>query len=598
MASASQAPQKPSDLIFVATILGRLAILGALGLALYLGITSLMNGAIAGCTEGGGCHEVVASKWGYFFGIPVSIFGAATYIALLASDWSGCCPRVHALCRWMILLAVAWFVAVQAFILKQFCPWCCITHVLAVIGVTCLWKKNSGPASQAKLVPLAGLAGVTALALAQAFGPERETTAGGALAEGQETSVSRVSDSGPRTVSLHGGKFKITVEDFPSIGDAKTAKNVAVGLFDFTCPHCQHLHEILTDIQSEFGDQLAVVQLPGYFAPKGKAIHEQMLAVWKGDPEAYVQLATMLHEGTLKAAVEEVKTAIGATVDPDEHADWLWNNDAWIAEVLAMGQDIRQTNRSILNTGKFPQLMIGDYVEAGSKPNKGHYYDLLKDKFGLTRTNAPKLVVTPNSVDLGKLYAGTTRTFELKLTNPGGPAVSLSPPKLLPGMRAKPGYAKTLESGASTTMVVDAVPRGEGTMAADIEILSDAEPGNLKVHVKADVSAPYKLEPKVIDLGLYAGQPLQGKTTVTFDKPVKLTAPRANNPREFTVAMKEIEPGIRYEVHVTGKPNATRAGYHQTAITIGIQPVDTSQAWPKALRINARCRVTTRTRRA
>ncbi|MDA7613742.1 hypothetical protein N8586_01275 [Verrucomicrobiales bacterium] len=591
MASASQAPQPPSDLAFVTTILGRLAILGALGLALYLGITSLMNGSIAGCTEGGGCHEVVASKWGYFLGIPVSLLGAGTYIVLLASDWSGCCPRVHALCRWMILLAVGWFVAVQAFILKEYCPWCCITHLLAVIGVACIWKKGTVPPSQVKILPLVGLAGVVMLALVQAFGPERETTAGRALAAGQETSVSEASSAGPRIVSLHGGKFEIAVEDFPSIGNAKTAKNVAVGLFDFTCPHCQHLHEILSDIQSEFGDQLAVVQLPGYFAPKGKAIQEQMLAVWKEDKDAYTQLATMLHEGTLKAVEQEVKTAIGATLDPDKHSDWLRAHDAWTKKVLAMGQDIRQANKKVLKTGKFPQLMIGDYVEAGSKPNKGHYYDLLKEKFGLTRTNAPKLAVTPTSVDFGQVYLGATQSFELEITNPGGPAVTLSPPKLLPGMRAKPGFAKTLESGAKTTMIIDAVPRGAGIMEGDIQILSDAEPGSTKVHVKAEVSAPYKAEPKTIDLGLYKGQPLKGHTTITFESQVKLSPPRANNSREFKVGIRELEPGLRYEVHVVATPNSTRAGFHQTSITLDMQPVETIMAWPKSLRLNARCRV-------
>ena len=120
-----------------------------------------------------------------------------------------------------------------------------------------------------------------------------------------------------------------------------------------------------------------------------------------------------------------------------------------------------------------------------------------------------------------------------------------------------------------------------------------AKPGSAKVHVKADVSTPYKIEPKFIDLGLYGGQPLKGKTTITFDSPVKLTPPRANNTREFTVAMKEVEPGLRYEVHVTGKPNTGRAGFHQTSITIGIQPTDTSKTWPKVLRVNARCRVAT-----
>ena len=105
------------------------------------------------------------------------------------------------------------------------------------------------------------------------------------------------------------------------------------------------------------------------------------------------------------------------------------------------------------------------------------------------------------------------------------------------------------------------------------------------------VSAPYKAEPKTIDLGLYKGQPLKGHTTITFESQVKLSPPRANNSREFKVGIRELEPGLRYEVHVVATPNSTRAGFHQTSITLDMQPVETIMAWPKSLRLNARCRV-------
>lgn len=593
MASSPDTAQPPSDLARLVTILGRLSILGALGLALYLGITSLMNGAIAGCTEGGGCHAVVASKWGYFLGIPVSLLGAATYIALLASDWKGCCASVHALCRWMILVAVAWFVGVQAFILKEFCPWCCITHFLAVLGVLLLWKKG---APQVKWMPIAGLAGIAGLALVQAFGPERATTAGGSLAEGQGTQIQEATPTGPRVISLHGGDFQIPVADFPSIGDPSKTKNVAVGLFDFTCPHCQHLHETLTALHEEFRGQFAVVQLPGYYAPKGKAIHKQMMAVWNEDRESYHQLAELLHEGSLKAVETEVQTAIAALVGPDEHRAWQAKHDTSSEEILATNSKIREANRAILKTGKFPQLMIGDYVEAGHKTNKGHYYDLFKEKFGLVRLNIPKLVVEPKTINLGQIYAGTVNALSIKVSNPGGHTVTLARPEVERGMRIKPGYPTTLESGASGLITVEAVPGSSGPMNGKITVLSDAEPGRVVIPVTAEVSLPYKVEPPMLDLGLYKGTPLTQSTTISFDSPVQLGPPRSNNPTSFAVTMKELQPNLSYELTVTATPNTRRAGVHQAMIQLVPRPLKATKPWPKTIRINARCRMPTQAR--
>lgn len=587
---ANQEPSSSSDLLFVARTLGRLFLLGALGIALYLGIQSLRNGGIAGCDDGGGCHQVIASKWGYLFGIPVSLLGAATYLALLGSDLKGCCSQIHALCRWMILGAAVWFVCVQAFIIHQFCPWCCVTHLLAVLGCALLWRRSSGNTLPLIGAATAALAGV---ALLQAFGPDRPTVAGGSLAEGEGAQVSAPQEQGPRTVSLHSGKFTIEVDDFPSIGDSKTADHVAVGIFDFTCPHCRELTEILTNMHDEFGGKLAVVQLPGHFAAKGEAIHRMLLPIWKEDPETYHQLADLLHEGTLQAAEADVRNAIGSMVEPATHRAWVAKHDPWSMEVLANSQAIRAANKEKIKTGKFPQLMVGDYIEAGSNDNPGHYYDLFKEHFGLSRATIPKLDISPATIDLGDIYVGAPTEFSIQLTNPGKIDVKMGRPQLLRGMRMKAGQGlpKVLRAGQSATLTLTATPPGPGAMNGHVGIVSDAEPALLRVPISAKAIEAYTLTPRTLDLGEYQGEPLSGKVTISLKAPATLSVPRPNNPNEFEVSLTEVEPQLVYDMEITAKPNTKRTGLHQTSVSVSLQPTTPNEAFPKLLRVYARCRV-------
>ncbi len=598
MAQKSPSPAKTqsSDLAFVARRLGLCFLLGALGLSLYLAYTSLTNGTVAGCAEGGGCHTVIASKWGYLLGIPVSLFGALTYLTLLGSEWKGCCAWLHAVCRWLILGAALWFVAVQVFILGEFCPWCCLTHTLAALGALCLWRRSpraaaddlSGHTHLAPVLGLLALAGVIAI---QTLGPDRPTTAGGSLAEGQGAQLSEASQQGPRTVSLHGGQFVIEVDDFPSIGNAKIAEHVAVGLFDFTCPHCQQLIKTLTDIQEVFGDRLAVIQLPGHFNDKGEAIQKLMLAVWREDRESYHELADLLHEGTLRAAEEEVQAAIGSVVDPDQHQEWMAKHDAWSSEVLANSQAIREANRKLINTGKFPQLMLGDYVEAGNMSDMGHYYSLLEEHFGLKRTEIPKLVAEPTRFDMGELYVGASNKFSLTLKNPDGPTVHLRRPRLVRGMRLLKPPAEELVSGEETVMQFSAQPPLPGDINGEIFIFSDAAPAKLIIPVTAKATAVFQANPAFANLGTYEGRPLTGTINLSFIAPVKLGTPRPNNPREFRVSVDEVEDGLRYQLTVVATPNPNRVGQHQTSIQIPVRPVDSTANWPTQIQVAARCTV-------
>ena len=608
-----------ADLAFVARMLGRILLFGALGLALNLGVISLMQGTVAGCGEGGSCESVMASKWGYALGVPVGLLGAMAYIALLGSELKGCCPQLHAVCRWTILGAAAWFVCVQVFISGQFCAWCCVTHTLAVLGVLLLWKSpprgSDNLAGHRYFAPGLGLIALAGLIVLQALGPDRPTTAGGSLAEGQGASVSGATDDGPRTVSLHGGKFVIDVQDFPAIGDARRAEHVAVGLFDFTCPHCRELAEILTTVQKEFGDRLAVVQLPGHFNGKGETIQRLLLAVWREDPDTYHAVAKLLHEGTLAASEAEVRAAIAAHVDANVHQSWLDKHAAWIREVLADSRAIREKNRSLIGTGKFPQLMIGDYVEAGTRESLGHYYGLFKEKFGLARTTVPKLEVEPKAIALGTLYAGATQSFRLRLKNPGGLTVHLARPQLPRGMRARfsrpkelsqakefspkeLSRTKELAAGEETTLEIDAIFSTPGPFKSEIAIRSDAEPAMMKIPIEAKVIRPYLASPEIADLGTFRGQPLSGKIDLTFVSPVKPGVARLSKPREFKITMAEIARGKRYELTITAAPNPKRAGLHYTNIFIPVQPLEAIHPWPRQIRLTARCQVPSKTPRS
>ncbi|MDA0814022.1 MAG: vitamin K epoxide reductase family protein, partial [Verrucomicrobia bacterium] len=113
---------------------GRVALLLATAMALYLMVTALSQGQVAGCEEGKSCNAVLASKWAKLFGIPIGAFGAVSYLSLLGLSY----VRSFAWARLFLVVTIIggalWFTGVQAFVLKTFCPWCCGTHALAVLG--------------------------------------------------------------------------------------------------------------------------------------------------------------------------------------------------------------------------------------------------------------------------------------------------------------------------------------------------------------------------------------------------------------------------------------------------------------------------------
>lgn len=121
--------------------LARALLAAAVLIAGYLAYFSLSGAALPGCRPEDVCGDVLASSWGNWFGVPVSLPAVGIYLALLAASF-GVDRRVRSVTRrrlWSasvalgstILVAAVWFTGLQMLALEQWCMWCTATHLLA-----------------------------------------------------------------------------------------------------------------------------------------------------------------------------------------------------------------------------------------------------------------------------------------------------------------------------------------------------------------------------------------------------------------------------------------------------------------------------------
>ncbi|PZS05257.1 MAG: hypothetical protein DLM69_01085 [Candidatus Chloroheliales bacterium] len=110
------------------------------------GYLALHNTHIAGgpliCTNGTDCDDVNNSAYGSWFGLPVSLFGVAGYLAIGLTALIGLRLAGRALLRvttlqlvfaTLGLLASAWFTSVEAFFLHKWCQWCVASAIIMTI---------------------------------------------------------------------------------------------------------------------------------------------------------------------------------------------------------------------------------------------------------------------------------------------------------------------------------------------------------------------------------------------------------------------------------------------------------------------------------
>lgn len=139
-------PETPPDKVSLA-----LAGLGLL-ITLYLSWVALRGGTPALCTEGSSCDLIQQSQWSRFLGLPVAIWGLATYslIALLAAMPSTRLRRWRRL--WtvsLVGLAISVYLTLAGiFSLQAVCGWCLSSLVImaSLFAHLQLRRPESAPA--------------------------------------------------------------------------------------------------------------------------------------------------------------------------------------------------------------------------------------------------------------------------------------------------------------------------------------------------------------------------------------------------------------------------------------------------------------------
>ena len=203
--------------------IGRVALFFAAVVAVYLLVVALSQGQVAGCEEGKSCHTVLSSKWAKLFGVPIGALGAASYLALLGLSFTRSFGAARLFLAISVIGGALWFTGVQAFALKTFCPWCCTTHALAVIGTVLLaigLPRVPGAKKSTNLLPTAAaLAALVITAFAQIKSSDPQPVA---VTTATDVATVEVSKERRKTLSLH-DKFELSTVELPAIGNAENS---------------------------------------------------------------------------------------------------------------------------------------------------------------------------------------------------------------------------------------------------------------------------------------------------------------------------------------------------------------------------------------
>lgn len=364
----------------------RACLVGALCGSGYLAATALLGGSIAGCGPSSGCNRVLASRWGYWLGLPVSLPGFGCYLALLilVNRMSG--KRRQPLSLGLLVAttslslltigAAVWFGAIQTLLLGAWCKFCLATHLcgcLASIGLLVQLKRHHAPGQSSKgrvwlQSALAAALGLTALVAGQSAVAKRfyqVSLAGAHSAFGEDV------------IRLHGGKFKLDPKGLPGVGVAG-ATNYIVSLFDYTCIHCRALHGLLKQAQEESRGGFGVITLPVPLdagcnplivitaeANTGACEYARLaLAVWKARPESFAEFDEWMLASPKVPSLDATRAKAEELVGKPALETALASG--WVARQLQIDVSLYQANARAVGDAHLPQLIIGDAIVHGA----------------------------------------------------------------------------------------------------------------------------------------------------------------------------------------------------------------------------------------
>jgi len=348
----------------------------AASLSLYLLVTSLESGHVAGCGPASECEDVLNSDWAYFLGLPVSAPGFVSYGSIFVATFWATPPTPRRLRRraWMFLAfaasvvvaAAAWFLTLQLLVLGHVCAFCLGAHAAGTLSAALVFRATGNPLRRppvrnAALVAVATLVG------------------GQWILKPKTPEVTTVPASLPvagRQMEILDGRYELDLDEVPIIGRSD-APSVIISLFDYTCRHCRRMHQLLLDAEKAHRDELAIVNLPMPLDAScnrlvtrtaeehtGACQYARLgLAVWHADRKVMSRFNRWIFDPPVPTGLD---SAIGfATELVGAEALRRALDDRWVREQLEQDIAIYETISQHTGTGVMPQLVIGNQLVMG-----------------------------------------------------------------------------------------------------------------------------------------------------------------------------------------------------------------------------------------
>ncbi len=397
----------------------RLLILGAAGISGYLLSVSLSGGTVAGCAPGSVCDAVLQSRWAYMLGIPVSALALVIDLALLLATFS-CGPRskpeqragaweILLPCAVLVLGAALWFVALQALILRLFCPFCMSAHLcggaaaamlLARLPLRDIGARKDSRMARDRAVKLAAVAvaliglfaGAQIIVAPKTYSVKNipAATANAAPATNMPTVLNAAqtpptptlpATQAPAQFDLFGGAVKLDLTQVPVWGNP-AAPHKLVSLYDYSCHHCALMHTRVVETWRGTSNQLAVISLPMPLDGQCNALIQRTprahqnacayarigLAVWRARREALEPFDDWMFEQfhlsnrppALVEATNKAVQFVGAAAFDTAI------RDPWIDQQLASNIAIYAISMRQYGNGSMPQFIIGTNIASGT----------------------------------------------------------------------------------------------------------------------------------------------------------------------------------------------------------------------------------------
>jgi uncharacterized membrane protein len=365
---------------------------------LYVAVSA--NETSGGCGANFDCSNLLATRWSRWFGIPVFIPALGLYLLLgggifvLSSTTNISLkqrlPSFLVTVCLCLLGAAAWFLLLQVFVLRQFCPFCLMAHA------------TGGLAAGLVLLPYAlrrqhvGLRVISAAVLSVAV-----LVAGQVANSSPRQSNQITSTKAPLTLQtnrvgervLAGKSFNFNLAHQPMIGFSN-APNHVVLLLDYRCHHCRDLRAQLHEVQSRFENELAIILLP---VPLDASCNDQVkkrdqntgqacreatdfLILWDQQPETLLKVEHRLWLREESPSSFPFNLSAQLTQD-SQHAA---RRSAAEHQILT-NISLYRRNRSI-GIKKLPQLFYGSRIASGSFENSEQLLELLKTEFQFPAT--------------------------------------------------------------------------------------------------------------------------------------------------------------------------------------------------------------------